>query len=435
MSAEVEAAATTVFREQWARILAGLIRSSGSFELAEDALQDAFTSALAAWRDTGIPDNPAAWITAVAQRRVIDAIRRTTLSHSKADAIAYETEDAATTEIEEQIDMSRWPDDRLRLIFTCCHPALSLEAQVALCLRTLGGLNTNEIARAFLVSEPTIAQRLVRAKRKIRDARIPYEIPPGNCIPERLAAVRAVIYLIYNEGYLANSGDALIRADLCAEAIRLARLLVSLLPNEGENLGLLALMVLQHSRRDARVSPEGDLITLEEQDRSRWHWNEIEEAASVLASARRSQQRGPYLLQAELAAVHAIARSPGETEWRRIAELYAQLRKFNDSAVIRLNYAVAVAMSDGLESGLKMLNELAETGELDGYYLLYAARADLLRRLGRAGEAHREYRQALERVSNAVERRYLERRLAACGVGVSADEASDAPHIGRHEKI
>jgi RNA polymerase sigma-70 factor (ECF subfamily) len=404
-----------VFREQWARILAGLIRGSGSFELAEDALQDAFASALATWPASGIPDNPGAWITAVAHRRVIDAIRRASTSSNKADAIAYETGIQRTSEIEEQMDLSRWPDDRLRLIFTCCHPALSLEAQVALCLRTLGGLNTYEIARAFLVSEPTIAQRLVRAKRKIRDARIPYEIPPSSCIPERLAAVRAVIYLIYNEGYLANSGDELIRADLCAEAIRLARLLVSLMPGEAENLGLLALMLLQHSRRDARVSSEGDLITLEEQDRARWHWGEIEEGLTILRLTRRPGQRGPYQVQAELAGVHGQASCAAETDWKQIATLYQELREFNDSGIIRLNLAVAVAMGESFEKGLELLNDVADTGELNGYYLLHAARADLLRRLQRLEEAQAEYRVALEQTTNGVERRYLERRLRSCG--------------------
>jgi len=342
---DATAAATAVFREEWGRIMATLIRASGSFDVAEDALQDAFTSALAAWPVRGIPDNPAAWITAVAHRRMIDLARRTATSTTKAAAVAYEIERLNPTN-EEEIDMSGWPDDRLRLMFTCCHPALNLDAQVGLCLRTLGGLSTSEIARAFLLPEATLAQRMVRAKRKIRDARIPYEIPSTERIPERLAAVQTVIYLIFNEGYLANTGSQLVRTDLCNEAIRLARMLVDLMPDAAENLGMLALMLLQNSRRDARTSPAGDLVTLEEQERSLWHQADIVEGLTLLERAGRMRDPGEYQLQAAIAAVHARAKDASKTDWAQIAALYAVLIRFNNSPVVRLNHAVAVAMSE-----------------------------------------------------------------------------------------
>jgi RNA polymerase sigma-70 factor, ECF subfamily len=429
VTSESTALISAVFREEWGRILAGLIHKAGSFDLAEDALQDAFASALATWPANGAPENPPAWITAVAQRKLVDLLRRAALSSTKADAIAYEIEGKNRVmpeeELQEEMDMSRWPDDRLRLIFTCCHPALNLEAQVALCLRMLGGLSTLEIARAFLLPEATLAQRLVRAKRKIRAARIPYEVPSSDRITERLTAAQAVIYLIFNEGYLANSGERLIRPDLCGEAIRLARILAALMPAAAENLGLLALLLLQHSRRDARMTPGGDLVTLEEQDRSQWHKAEIEEGLLILEKASSRREPGPYQLQAAVAAVHAQAKSAPETDWKQIAALYRALMSFNDSAVVRLNHAVAVAMSDGFETGLRLVDELAGARSLEDYYLLPAARADLLRRLGRHREAQSEYARALELVTNDIERRYLLRRLESLATADAGERSSD----------
>jgi RNA polymerase sigma-70 factor (ECF subfamily) len=302
-----------------------------------------------------------------------------------------------------------YPDDRLRLIFTCCHPALAVEAQVGLTLRTLGGLSTTEIARAFLVPEPTLAQRLVRAKRKIQDARIPYEVPPRDRIPERLVSVQAVIYLIFNEGYSATSGEQLVRRDLAAEAIRLGRLLCQLMPEEPENLGLLALMLLQDSRRDARVSPGGRLITLEEQDRSLWHRDQAESGMALVEQALRKRDPGPYQIQAAIAAVHSSAVAPGDTDWRQIVALYEELARLNPSPVIRLNQAVAVAMRDGFDVGLTAIDAIAE--QLNHYHLMHAARADLLRRLGRWAEARAAYARAIELATNSVELNYLNARL------------------------
>jgi len=378
-------------------------------------MQDAFASALTNWPIRGIPEKPGAWITAVAHRKLIDYIRRQSTRNEKQDALEHETRSATRHHDDEDVsadEMSKtYPDDRLRLIFTCCHPALNREAQVALTLRSLGGLTAPEIARAFLVAEPTLAQRLVRAKQKIRDANIPYEIPPAQVLQERLEPVQAVIYLIFNEGYASTTGEKLVRADLCAEAIRLGRTLCELLPNEPENAGLLALMLLHDSRRNARVTSAGELVTLEDQNRSLWNHEQISEGIRIVKETLRSRSVGPYQLQAAIAALHGEATKSEETDWRQIAALYGELSRLMPTPVVALNHAVAVAMSQGLGQGLSMIDELGKAGELDGYYLFHAARADILRRLVRREEARDAYQRAIALVTNQVERNYLTRRL------------------------
>jgi RNA polymerase sigma-70 factor (ECF subfamily) len=406
---DLRATVESLFRNEWGRIIASLIRASRSFDLAEEALQDAFAAAVASWPAKGVPDNPAAWITAAAHRKLIDYGRREQTRRGLGDQLLYESEARNTPAATDMNPPAE--DDRLRLIFTCCHPALNQEAAIALTLRTLGGLTTPEIARAFLLPEPTLAQRLVRAKRKIQQARIPYEIPSPDRMPERLSAVQAVLYLIFNEGYSASSGDSLVRRELCAEAIRLARTLTELMPDNPENLALLALMLLHDSRRDARAGSDGQLIPLEEQDRLRWHHDQIAEGIHLVERALGRRNPGPYQLQAAIAAVHAEAKAAAETDWKQIAALYAILGAVQTSPVVALNHAVAVAMSEGPERGLSLIDALGSSGELDPYHLYHAARADLLRRMKRNREAIESYTRALELTCNSVECRYLQRRI------------------------
>jgi RNA polymerase sigma-70 factor, ECF subfamily len=407
---ELHANIESIFRRESGRILAGLIRVSGSFDLAEEAMQDAFAAALTSWGTKGIPENPAAWITTAARRKIIDYVRRERTRRDNEDQLLYELP-ASTSSIEAEVNSS-CEDDRLRLIFTCCHPALNREAQITLTLRTLGGLTTAEIARAFLTQEVTLAQRIVRAKRKIQQARIPYEVPGANALPERLSAVQTVIYLVFNEGYSASCGDALIRRELCAEAIRLARTLCELMPDEPENLGLLAMMLLHDSRRETRINADGELVPLEEQDRTRWDGGRIAEGLRLVERALRMRHVGAYQLQAAIAAVHAEARTAAETDWAQIAALYRELAVMQPTPVIALNHAVAIAMSAGLERGLELLDNSEEFREIASYYLYHAARADLLRRLSRKEEAAEAYLHALSLTANAVERRYLRRRIS-----------------------
>jgi RNA polymerase sigma-70 factor (ECF subfamily) len=408
---EAHASVESVFRREHGRIIAGLIRLCGSFDRAEEVMQDALAAALTHWPDRGIPQNPAAWITTAAHRKLIDMARRDRTRREKHGLFEQE---AAITAYEDPVPpLSALPDDRLRLIFACCHPALNHEAQIALTLRTLGGLSTGEIARAFLVPEPTLAQRLVRAKRKIHDAHIPYEVPPDDALAERRAAVQTVIYLIFNEGYLATEGEALIRRELCAEAIRLGHMLCEIDEREPESLGLLALMLLHDSRRRARVDSDGALVTLEDQDRSLWDRDQIEEGLALVDEALRAGSIGPYQIQAAIVALHAEARNPAETDWAQIAALYDELARLAPTPIVLLNGAVAIGMSEGAGRGLTLIEELGASGALDRYHLFHAARADMLRRLGRQGAAAEAYRRAFELTANGAERNFLERRLAS----------------------
>ena len=405
MLSNANAAVDAVYSSDWGRIVATLIRQFGDFDVAEESAQEAFAAAVDQWRRDGVPEIPRAWIIQTAKHKAIDRIRRQNRFQEKIESYA----ELIPTVEEPKYDSEEIPDDRLRLIFTCCHPALAPEAQVALTLRTLGGLETDEIARAFLVPTATMAQRLVRAKRKIRDARIPYNIPDTQDMPERLDAVLTVIYLVFNEGYASTRGEPLVRTDLCTEAIRLARVVKMLLsPPSAEATALVALMLLHDSRRDARVDEYGDLVTLEEQDRSRWNVPQITEALPLVAAAL-SQAAGPFTLQAAIAAEHCRAARAEDTDWPRIVRLYDLLQIVQPSPIVSLNRAVAIAMAKGPEMGLALIDGLAE--QLAHYHLLHAARADLLRRIGSREEAAKSYERALRLVTNESERRFIERRL------------------------
>lgn len=410
MTDAAASAVAAAYRSDRGRILATVIRHVGDFDLAEEATQEAFEAALTRWREVGVPENPRAWLVQTARNSAIDRIRRAKKLESIVSEHGHEMEPAAGVD---PSNVTEIPDDRLRLVFTCCHPSIALEAQVALTLRTLGGLETDEIARAFLVPPVTMAQRLVRAKQKIAAAKIPYVVPETREMPERLHAVLTVLYLVFNEGYAATRGDSLLRADLSAEAIRLTRLVRALLGRSppAEVTGLLALLLLQNARRDARLDAAGDIVLLEDQDRSKWHHAEIDEALPLAEEAASARDAGPFALQAAIAAVHGRAKKKEDTDWKEIARLYDLLERIHPTPIVALNRAVAVAMVEGPRAGLAIVDALAAGGQLDDYHLLYAARADFLRRIGDRVDAAKAYERALALVGNESERRFLERRL------------------------
>jgi RNA polymerase sigma-70 factor (ECF subfamily) len=417
MPLDAAAAVDSVYRSDWGRIVAALIGLVGDFDLAEEAAQEAFAAAVDQWPVSGVPEFPRAWIIQTARHKAIDVIRRRARFQEKIQDLSG----MIPTVAEPDYDTDEIPDDRLRLIFTCCHPALASESQVALTLRTLGGLETDEIARAFLVAPATMAQRLVRAKSKIRDARIPYSVPGSNDLPERLGAVLTVIYLVFNEGYASTRGGSLVRTDLCAEAIRLGRLVRTLMsPAPAEVTGLLALLLLHDARRDARLDAAGDLVILEDQDRSRWNHPQIAEAMPLVEEAFRGVP-GPYAVQAAIAAEHCRALKPADTDWPRILQLYDVLERMQPSPIVSLNRAVAVAMLEGPRAALVLIDALDAAGDLDNYHLLHSARADFLRRAGSSEEAAKSYARALALVTNPSERLFLERRLREVSSEVSRE--------------